>query len=80
LKVHDPFFLIDMVNMDTFPLPLSLIVVLISWMCLVPEMAYHAVLSPVAASISLSCPVSFSESELTDQTLTLVLESFLLKD
>ena len=48
-----------------FPLPLSYRC-LISRVCLAPEMAYLAVLSPVAASISLSCPVSFERSELTE--------------
>lgn len=40
---------------------------LIFLVCLVSEMAYLAGLSPLAASISLSCSVSSSESELTDR-------------
>jgi hypothetical protein len=71
LKGNHFFLIIDIATVDTFLLPLSYRW-LILLMCLLSEMAYLAVLSPHAASISLLSPVSFAESELTDgRTLTL---------
>jgi hypothetical protein len=52
LQDRHPFLLIDIASVGTFLLPLSYRC-LISVMCRVPEMAYLAVLSPIAASISL---------------------------
>jgi hypothetical protein len=74
LKDSHLFRLIDIASVDTFLLPLPYRF-LISLMCLVSEMAYLAVLSPHAASISLMCPVSFTFCRVgadRQRTLTLV--------